>query len=62
MDPHLTQHELCPCDPIITFKFQFKVRHFQICCIVAQSKNSNYIPISILEHTLWDPHVTQLEM
>ena len=37
--------------------FNLKSAIFQICC-----KNSNYKPISILEHTLWDPHVTQLEM
>ena len=62
MEPHLTQHELWPCDPIIIFKSQFKVCHFQICYIAAKSKRDNYKPISILQHTLWDPCVTQFEM
>ena len=52
MEPHLTQHELWPCDPIIIFKFQFKVCHFQICYIAAKSKSDNYKQISILQHTL----------
>ena len=47
MEPHLTQHELWPCDPIITFKSQFKVCHFQICYIAAESKSDNYKPISV---------------
>ena len=62
MEPHLTQHELWPCDPIIIFKSQFKVCDFQICYIAAKSKSDNYKPISILKHTLWDPCVTQFEM
>ena len=62
MEPHLTQHELWPYDPIIIFKSQFKVCHFQICYIAAKSKSDNYKQISILQHTLWDPCVTQFEM